>query len=368
MESIYYVMAWACHRKCRHCYEERFRPYVRGELEAVVAEAECNFPRIVANFPARFTYRDLDDQQPDGTFPEKTGRVILSGGESLLDPVRERVTYRVIEALSLRYARQGGIKIVVQTTGDLLCDAIVDDLLARGVWMISVAGVDDFHVGLEGPDKQQAFVARLTDLFARHGMKASGLAATTRNWHEEEGPLYGFFGATPDSWIGKLWPRGRAWRNGLSRATLADNFCNRWSGGLNFLRHQFNGSEVSVEPNGEVFPCCIKTKLPIGNLVEESLIDILDSLAGIPAYEAITTGHPERMGITHGWSEEQFIARSATSTPDGARYQNLCIGCDRFHEQFLGPVLEAARARRRATRGLPPRRPRTTIALTQQET
>ncbi len=46
MESIYYVMAWACHRKCRHCYEDRFRPYVRDGLEAVVAEAERNFPRI----------------------------------------------------------------------------------------------------------------------------------------------------------------------------------------------------------------------------------------------------------------------------------------------------------------------------------
>ena len=51
VESIYYVMAWACHRKCKHCYEERFRPYVRGALEAVVAEAERNFPRIVDNFP-----------------------------------------------------------------------------------------------------------------------------------------------------------------------------------------------------------------------------------------------------------------------------------------------------------------------------
>ena len=47
MESIYYVMAWACHRKCRHCYEDRFRPYVRGELEGVVQEAERNYPRIV---------------------------------------------------------------------------------------------------------------------------------------------------------------------------------------------------------------------------------------------------------------------------------------------------------------------------------
>ena len=63
-------------------------------------------------------------------------------------------------------------------------------------------------------------------------------------------------------------------------------------------------------------------------------------------------GHPERMGLTHGWSEEQFIARAATTMPDGAPYQNLCIGCDRFHEQVLGPVLAAARARRLAAKGI----------------
>ena len=352
MESIYYVMAWACHRKCKHCYEDRFRPYVRGELEAVVQEAERNFPRIVANFPERFTYRDLDDPQSGGTFPEKTGRVILSGGESLIDPVRERVTYKVIEGLRARYEAQGGVKIVVQTTGDILTDAIVDDLLQRGVWMISVASVDDFHVGLEGPEKQNAFMAKLSALFERHGMRRSGLSATTRNWHEEAGPVYSFFGATPDSWIGKLWPRGRAWQNNLSQATLADNFCNRWSGGLNFLRHQFNGSEVSVEPDGAVYPCCIKTKLPIGSLLEDNLIEILESLVGVPAYEAITMGHPERMGVAYGWDEEEFLAQSRTRTPNGAPYQNLCIGCDRFHERVLGPVLDQARARRRAAKGI----------------
>jgi len=350
MESIYYVMAWACHRKCRHCYEDRFRPYIRGELEAVVREAERNFPQVLAHFPERFTYRDLDDPREDGTFPEKSGRVILSGGESLLDPVRERVTYKVIEELRSKYATQGGVKVVVQTTGDILTDAIVDDLLQRGVWMISVASVDDFHVGLEGPAKQQAFMDTLTALFERHGMKQSGLSPTTRNWHEEAGPVYSFFGATPDSWIGKLWPRGRAWQNSLSRATLADNFCNRWSGGLNFLRHQFNGSEVSVEPDGAVYPCCVKTKLPIGSLLEDDLIDILESLVGVPAYEAITMGHPERMGLASGWSEQEFLDRSRTTLPNGTVYQNLCIGCDRFHEQVLGPVLEAARERRRLAR------------------
>ncbi len=351
MESIYYVMCWACHRKCRHCYEDRFRPYVREGLEAVVSEAERNFPRIVANLPSRLTYLDQADPRPDGSLPEKGGRVILSGGESLIDPVRERVTYKVIEALRDKYRGQD-VKIVVQTTGDILTDAIVDDLLARGTWMISIASVDDFHVGLEGPDKQKAFIDKTAALLDRHGMRRSGTSATTRNWHEEPGPVYSFFGATPDAWIGKLWPRGRAWQNGLSTATLEDNFCNRWSGGLNFLRHAYNGSEVSVEPDGAVYPCCIKTKLPIGSLLEDDLVDILESLAGVPAYDAINTGHPERMGLDYGWSEEEFVGRSATTTPRGAPYRNLCIGCDRFHEEVLGPILDEARARRRTAREL----------------
>ncbi len=41
MESIYYVLCWHCHRRCKHCYEERFRPYIRDELAGVVAEAKA---------------------------------------------------------------------------------------------------------------------------------------------------------------------------------------------------------------------------------------------------------------------------------------------------------------------------------------
>ena len=349
MESIYYVMSWACHRRCKHCYEDRFRPYVRGELAGVLAEAQRNFPRIIDHFPERMAYVDL--AEGPGQHTEKVGRIVLSGGESLLDPVRESITYPVIERLQRRYAGVGGVKIVVQTTGDLLTDAIVDELLERGVYMISVASIDDFHVGMEGPEKQKAFVDGLSAMFQRHGLRASALSATTRNWHEEQGPIYGFFGATADSWIGKLWPRGRAWDNSLPRSTVADNFCNRWSGGLNFLRHRYNGSEVSVEPDGSVYPCCVKTKLPLGNLVEEPLIEILDSLVGVPAFEAITAGHPERMGTSHGWDEARFIEASRTTLPNGQPYENLCIGCDRYHQEMLGPVLAQARVRRDAARG-----------------
>ena len=351
MESIYYVMAWACHRRCRHCYEERFRPYAHAELEAVIAEARVNFPVIVDHFPERMTYLDRRDPRRDGTLPERTGRIVLSGGECLLPRLREEVTYPVIERLVGRYAGRGGVEIVVQTTGDLVSDGIVDELLKRGVAMISVAGVDDYHVGLEGEEAQVAFKEKLSRLFERHGLRTSGPSFTAHESLGESGPRYSFFGATPESWIGKLWPRGRAWQNGLSRATIADNFCNRWSGGLNFLSHRYDGSEVSVEPDGSVYPCCIKTKLPLGGLLEDGLIDILDSLAGIAAYEAISAGHPERMGLESGWSEEQFIARSTTTTPAGGSYANLCIGCDRFHEEMLGPVLMAARERRRAAKG-----------------
>jgi hypothetical protein len=346
MESIYYVAAWACHRRCKHCYEDRFRPYVRDEFEGVVREAERNFPRIVDHLPERMTYLDRGDARADGSLPEKQGRIILSGGEFLLEGLRERVSYPLLERLARRYRDAGGVKLVVQTTGDLLDDAIVDALLARGVWMISVASIDDFHVGLEGEAKQKAFVEKLTRLFERHAISASGSSAGERRRFEEPGPVFSFFGAQPDSWIGKLWPRGRAWENGLSAATLADNFCNRWSGGLGFLERRFEGSEVSVEPDGSVYPCCVKTRLPLGDLTEERLIDILESLRGDPVYEAINAGAPQRMGVAAGWDEARFVAESRAVTPQGRPYENLCIGCDRFHEQVLAPRLAAARARR----------------------
>ena len=350
MESIYWVMCWACHRKCKHCYEGRFRPYVRDALEAVIVEAERNTQAVLANLPVRMTYRDINDPGPDGTLPEKTGRIILSGGECLLEGVRQRVTYKVIEGLVARYAGQGGVKIVVQTTGDLLTAEIVAELLARGVWMISVAGVDDFHIGMEGAERQAAYKAGLEAMMTAHGMRQSGRVVSERSWLDDPGPLFSFFGATPDSWIGKLWPRGRSWENGLSTATLADNFCSRWSGGRNFLDHGHSGSEVSIEPDGAVYPCCLKTKLAIGNLTEERLMDILDSLQGDPVYEALNAGQPERMGLQAGWSVADFLEKSRTTTPQGKPYANLCIGCDRFHAEVMAPRVAAARARRMARR------------------
>lgn len=350
MESIYYVLCWHCHRRCRHCYEDRFRPYVRAELEKVVAEAERNAPRIVGHLPPRMTYLDRAEADPDSPsgLRERVGRIILSGGEVLTEPVRERVLYPTLEAIRDRYAAAGGVRVVVQTTGDLVTPEIVDAMLARGVTMISIAGMDDFHVGLEG-EKRAPLRDRLEAMFRAAGMRPAGTAAGGRK-EAEEGPRFGFFGATEEAWIGKIWPRGRAWVNGLSRATLADDFCAAWSGGRGFLDHGFSGSEVAIEPSGDVYPCCMKTRLPLGNLVEEPLLDILDSLGGHPVYEAINAGRPARMGLAHGWDVDSFHRACRTTTPKGDAYANLCIGCDRFHTEVMGPIVDALRAERREAR------------------
>ncbi|MGE0256317.1 MAG: radical SAM/SPASM domain-containing protein [Alphaproteobacteria bacterium] len=352
MESIYYVLCWACHRKCRHCYESRFRPYVRGELRQIVQEAKSAFPAVIANLPEDFTYLDLaaPDDRATGGYVRRPGRIIVAGGEVLIDPVREEILYPALELLRARYADQG-VRIVIQTTGDLVTPKIVRELLDFGVWQISCAGMDDFHVGLEG-DKRRHLQWHLREMFEASGMSDAALAvhSATRSPPDRDGPVYSFLGATEDAWIGKIWPRGRAWENSLSKATTEDNFCNAWSGGLNFLRRDYSGSEVSVDPNGDVYPCCLKTKKPLGNLREERLEDILDSLVGHPAFEAISMGHPERMGLTSGWDVARFLAESRTTTPNGEPYRNLCIGCDRFHEDVLGPVIDGIRADRAAAR------------------
>jgi len=328
MESIYYVMTWLCHRTCAHCYEDRFHPYYGEELTSVVHQSRQNAPRIISHLPERLTYRPRED---NGT--ELPGSVILAGGEILLEPVRESVLYPAITQLHRRYDAAGGVKIIVQTTGDLLTPKIVAELRDLGVWLISVSGIDAFHQGLETLPAQNALKHKLTTMFEAAGLTLQPQVAD-QSRQGDRGPYFHFFGATPDMWIGKLWPRGRAWQKGLSTATLADNFCNRWSGGLGFLDTAYAGSEVSIDPAGDVFPCCAKTKAPIGNLLKEPLEQILGRLRGNPVWEAINQGQPQRMGLAHGWSEELFLEKSRAGD-----YQNLCLGCDRFHEEVLSQQL-----------------------------
>jgi hypothetical protein len=337
LESIYYVTTFLCHRSCRHCYEDRFRPYHGAELDQVIDQSRSLHERIIDNLPDRLTWLDLNDCDPSTGQPrEKIGRVILSGGEVLHEAVREPVLYSALDLLDTKY--NGEVRLIVQTTGDHLNERILDELLAHHVWQISVSGIDQHHQGMETVEARQRQTERLTRLFESRGLVHEETIGAKSGTPPLEQRNFTIFGATEEQWIGPLWPRGRAWLNELSSARLNENFCNRWSGALNFLQYRYNGSEVSIEPNGNVYPCCIKTKAPIGNLLEEKLESILERLIGNPVYEALSMGHPERMGISHGWSVEKFIEASTTTTPSGKIFQNLCLGCDRFHEEVLIPL------------------------------
>ena len=238
----------------------------------------------------------------------------------------------------------------------MLTPDIVDGCLARGVESIAIASIDDYHVGMKG-EKKFRFMKDMRALMASRGVQEVSIGGAkderlkqpdTQVPTKSGAPTFLFFGAQEDLWIGELWPRGRAWDNGLSNAGYETNFCSRWSGGKNFLHYGREGSEVAIEPDGSLYPCCLKTKAALGSLAEEALIDILESVASLPAIQALNDGDPERMGGEGGWSREDFKARSVATDGKGREVQNMCLGCDRYFEEVLGEELRNLRQRRRA--------------------
>ena len=351
MQSLYWVLTWACHRKCKHCYDDRFRPYVRDALSEVVGEGIAAYEKVIANLPDDLTWLNETTGQRERTL------LVMAGGELLIDGVREELFYPALQALHAKYGADLP-KISIQTTGDILTEQILDECLQRGVSSIAIASIDDYHVGMKG-ERKFKFMEKIRELMASRGVKEVSLGGENDdrlkapNLDEkisETDPTFLFFGAQPDLWIGELWPRGRAFTNGLSKVSYETNFCARWSGGKNFLKIGAAGSEISIEPNGNIYPCCLKTKKPVGNLTEEPLEDILNSIATLPAIQAINRGNPEQMGADQGWDPETFRKKSAQKDGSGQIVENMCLGCDVYFQDILGDQLAELRTQRLAAR------------------
>jgi len=347
MQAIYWVLTWACHRKCKHCYDDRFRPYVRDALTEVVSEGQTAFQSVVDNLPDDMTWLNEKTGQRDRTL------LVMAGGELLIDGVRDELFYPALDAIRKRWGDRAP-KISIQTTGDVLTEQILDECLARGVESIAIASIDDYHVGMQG-EKKFKFMDDIRALMASRnvrevslgGEKNTRLKAPDVSRQPKPGePTFLFFGAQEDLWIGELWPRGRAWANGLSNAGYEVNFCSRWSGAKNFLKIGQAGSEIAIEPDGSIYPCCLKTKAPLGSLAEERLEDILHSVATLPAIQALNDGDPERMGEHDGLTRDDFKKLSVATDGTGREMANLCLGCDRYFEATLGKQLEKLRAER----------------------
>ena len=79
--------------------------------------------------------------------------------------------YPALEQLYERYRDNGGVHLVVQTTGDVLNEGILRELLDLQVHVVSVSSIDAFHAGLEKESAREALQQRLTAMFLAHGME-----------------------------------------------------------------------------------------------------------------------------------------------------------------------------------------------------
>lgn len=300
MESIYWVISRNCNQRCPHCYNDS-EPGAPGlELEQIV--------RCIDHLPA-----------PDAA---AIGRIILSGGEVLVWP---KLLFAALEGLHKRYGQR--TQLWVQTNGDLLDDVMLERLLAAHVRRIDVASMDKYHVkgtlqrkpALEAMFLSQGLVPADRESSESHGIP---------NPHQL---TFAFWGATEDEWIGPLWPRGRAQQKGLSQASPDDHFCRLWSGAKGFLDYHAPGCEVNIQLS-DVYPCCPMTCRPIGSLLDESLIDMLDRCREHSVFRALNEGRPEAMGEFLGISEEYGFQRSR-------ELGNHCLWCDEFFTKHAADLL-----------------------------
>src|SRR5437870_4419647 len=317
MDSIYWVISRDCNQRCPHCYNDS----APGAPGLTLEQAS----RCIANLPGP------DDVPVD--------RIIISGGEVLVWP---DLLFHGLAALYERYHDR--TKLMVQTNGDLLDEAMLDRLLAHHVCRIDVSSMDRYH-----PKSTLGRREYLTRLLESRGMVEAGSIARTAGQEINAGRrvTYAFWGATEDLWIGPLWPRGRARRLGLSKATPADDFCARWSGAKNFLNYRGEGCEVNVQL-ADVYPCCPMTCRPIGDLRTEPLIAMLDRCAQHPVYRALNEGRPEKMGEYLGISEAEGIRRSR-------ELGNECLWCDEFFTKHAPELLHHGGMTERGDVDLAPR-------------
>jgi len=320
MHSIYWVPSRDCNQRCPHCYNDS-QP---GAAGLTLDEAE----RCIANMPR-------PEQAP-------VKMVMISGGEVLVWP---DLLFAILKRLNEHFGEQ--TELAIQTNGDLLDAPVLRRLLDHRISSISVASNDRYHL-----QATRRNISRVVSLLDAHGLKRKhgpddpdDPADPGEAWWRppEQRPVqYDVWGANEGSWIGPLWPRGRAHMAGISKASPEDNFCGNWSGAKGFLDYHDNEQcQVNVQLS-DVYPCCPMTCRPIGDLASESLLMMLDRCAEHPVYQALNDGEPERMGQAMGISEAHGRERTKA-------LGNHCLWCDEFFTEHAPHLLKAGTRTERGT-------------------
>ncbi|MEE8338363.1 MAG: radical SAM protein [Dehalococcoidia bacterium] len=283
-ESIYWVYTHNCNLKCAHCYNFS-RP---GAPTVSRAEADA----VLANLP------------------RETNRFILSGGEPLVE--LEMALY-LLAAGRDRYPHAN---VSLQTNGDLLDAATLERLLATGLDGIAICSLDAFH-----PRPDGKFDA-LRELMTGQGMVERQVGDPAAGKQAHGAPSFSIWGASPELWVGGLWPRGRAMKYGLAQMMPDHNFCDRWSGALGFLDNGSAQQEVAIQFT-TAYPCCPGTVEPLGDLASELLEAMLDRRRDDPVWQALNAGDPAAMGIAAGFDREHALRRIE-------ELGSVCLWCDEF--------------------------------------
>jgi hypothetical protein len=293
-ESIYWVFTQLCNDKCAHCYNDSSPQGARISTEDCLA--------IVLNLP------------------ERLGRLILSGGEPL---VEEPKLHAILEAVQGKY--EGKTQVMLQTNGDLLTCPRLDALLSRGVTRIDVASIDRFH---KHKGERQAALTRLFESRGMSGDAPEPLIAKG-SFLKAETLSYGFWGANEDMWLGGNWARGEAMRTGVWLKDGSHNFCAILSGARGFLGDTDLPQELSIQLY-KINPCCPGTLFALGDARRERISAVLDRVASSPVFRKLNEGDAYGMGESVGVSAAEGLERAVA-------LRNVCLWCDEFMERHLDP-------------------------------
>jgi len=287
IESIYWVFTHNCNLRCAHCYNDS-RP---GAPTITRAEADAVLSHL----------------------PDDANRFILSGGEPLVE------LDLLLHLVTAGRAKYPPARINVQTNGDLLDRSTLEALIEAGVDSFAIASYDQFH-----PRPAGKFEG-LRELFAAAGVveRPLGDPANQRPGGPDQREVsYNIWGASPELWVGGIWPRGRAMKYGLAQLIPETNFCDRWSGALGFLDEGSSQQEVSIQLT-TAYPCCPGTVEPLGDLAEESLASMLDRHRDDPMWAALNRGDPASMGVHAGFDRAAALDRIEA-------LGSVCLWCDEY--------------------------------------
>lgn len=299
MDNIYWVITRDCNQHCGHCYNDS-KPGAQGLTKDEATACVNNLP-------------DPDEVPVD--------RIALSGGEVYVNP---DLLFHLLLLIQAKYGNR--TVLAVQTNGDLLTPELLDRTLSYGVTRFAVSSQDKYHVPFSTQNKPN-----LEKLFASRGFETFDFDGTPKVAPRET-RLVSFWGATEDLWIGPLWPRGRAMKNGLAKCGPTDDFCGGHSSGAkNSLNYLEKTSSLAFQL-ADVYLCCPMTCRPVGDLRSEKLKPMLDRLKQHPAYRALNEGKPEKLGEYMGLSEAYGIQRTK-------ELGNHCLWCDEFFTKHAPELL-----------------------------